>query len=142
MKELTTEVVIAGAGLTGSTLAHLLSRNGIECLIVDPGNFDRNGAAVPYDPRAISITPASVKIFSSINIWQNLPENKIGKFDQIHVWDETSNGKICFDCAEICEPVLGYIIEQNILQNALIEAIPYSSNITLLNEYRSITAGC
>ena len=136
MKEYTTEVVIAGAGLTGSSLAHLLTQGGIKCLVLDQSRSGSIEEAVAYDPRAISITPASVRILSSINIWQQIPQEKIGRFDRIHVWDENSSGEITFDCAEICEPVLGYIVEQSLLQHALYQAIPYNPNISLLTDSR------
>jgi 2-polyprenylphenol 6-hydroxylase len=134
MKEFRVEVVVAGAGITGITLAHLLSVNGISCLVLDQsGGYE---PTVSYDPRAISITPASARVLSSINIWQKLPLDKIGKYHGIHVWDEHSNGEIYFDCADICEPVLGYIIEQTQLQNTLYQAMSYNPNILHLTQER------
>jgi 2-octaprenylphenol hydroxylase len=128
------EVVIAGAGISGLTLAHLLSTNGIKCLVLAkdlPGGVTSTAS---YDPRTISITPASVSVLSSINVWQQLAEEKIGRYNRIHVWDENSSGEIKFDCEEICEPVLGYIVEQSLLEEALNQAILYNPNITLVKE--------
>ncbi|MGK0296440.1 MAG: 2-octaprenylphenol hydroxylase [Gammaproteobacteria bacterium] len=129
-----TEVVIAGGGITGLTLAHLLSCNGIKCLIVAQGLPGEVKATTVYDPRTISITPASVRILSSINVWQQLANDKIGRYNKIHVWDENSSGEINFDCEEICEPVLGYIVEQSLLEEVLSQAILYNPNITLVTE--------
>lgn len=129
-----TEVMIAGAGIAGLTLAHLLSSNGIKCMVMAQGA--PGGVTTPslYDPRTISITPASVSILSSINVWQHLASDKIGIYNKIHVWDENSSGEINFDCEEICEPVLGYIVEQSLLEEALNLAASYSPNITLVTE--------
>lgn len=132
--ELKTEVVIAGSGITGAGLALLLAHQGIDCLLLarDDG-LDEEGAR-PYDPRALSITPASARILSDINIWQKIPDSSLGRFGRIHVWDQQSAGEINFDCADIGEPALGYIVAQSLLEGALLEAAEYSPHITLLKD--------
>ncbi|MEX2352844.1 MAG: FAD-dependent monooxygenase, partial [Gammaproteobacteria bacterium] len=101
MSEYNTEVVIAGAGLAGATLANLLSRNGIRCVVVDTAGPGQPGTPVPPVPRALSITPASARILSAINVWQKLPQENTGYFTGIHVWDENSPGEIHFDSKDI-----------------------------------------
>ncbi len=132
MKEYHTEIAIAGGGLAGRTLANLLCRSGVRCIVINTGRAGAHAVAATV-PRALAITPASANILASINIWQRLPGNRIGKFSQMHVWDENSGGEIRFDSAGICEPVLGYIIEQGLLQQCLDEACTYLPDCTVVN---------
>ena len=136
MKQLATEVVIAGAGLAACTLASLLGRNGINCIVVDPGNTGRKADIQLPDPRALAITPASANILAFIQVWQRLPRDRIGRFSRMHVWDENSDGEIRFDSADICEPLLGYIVEQPVLQAALSEVMSCVPGVSLIKDGR------
>lgn len=127
-----TGVAIAGAGLIGRTLANLLSRNGIATILIDTARPLPASAEASPDPRTLAITPASANILASIHIWQRLPRERIGTFSQMHVWDETTGSEIRFDSAEICEPALGYIVEQQLLEQQLEQACTYLPDCTVI----------
>lgn len=133
------DIVIAGAGLAGCTLASLLARGGIKCLVVD-GNI--MSGRPPALARALAITPASANILASVQVWQRLKQGQTGRFSRMHVWDENSPGEISFDSADICEPVMGYIVEQSILESALDEVMTILPGLTRLRNRRiaSVTA--
>ncbi len=121
-----TEVVIIGGGLTGATLALLLARAGIQVMVLEretaaPGSRD--------DPRALAITRASENILRTAGAWACLPDGAIGRIEKMLVWDAHGEGKIEFDSAELCEAILGYIIQQSVLEEALIEACEDNPNI-------------
>lgn len=111
------DVIIVGGGLVGCTLAGLLAARGIHCLIVEgraPG-AGREGT----DPRVLAITLASVNILKAARAWKHLPQDRVGFFRGMEVWDENGGGDIGFDSAELCESTLGYIIEQIALELAV-----------------------
>lgn len=134
MSKLHTEVLIAGAGIAGATLANILGRNGISSIIVDAANSGKPALHPASDPRALSITLASASLLAYINIWQKLPPARIGFFRKMQVWDEHSHGDIYFDSADICEPVLGYIVEQSLLERSLNEAISFLPDSKVITE--------
>jgi len=117
------DVIIAGGGLVGCTFAGLLARLGIRCLIVE--ERDRSGAEETRrrDPRVLAITPGSVNILRAAGAWDRLPVDRIGHFRGMHVWEEKGSGEISFDSAELCEPALGYIVDQAALEEALERAV-------------------
>ena len=39
--------------------------------------------------------------------------------ERMHVWDANGNGQLDFDCADINQSTLGYIVPQNVLAKAL-----------------------
>ncbi len=132
MKIDNTDVVIVGGGLTGYALALLLTRGGISSVVIETGSPADTSATSSPDPRALSITPGTQRILSHIGVWQQLPPTRIGRFEKIQVWDETSDGGVSFDCRDICAPVLGYIVEQSVLQIALGVRVGETTGIDLI----------
>lgn len=117
--QLDADVVICGAGPVGSTLAGLLAAEGLTCVLVDARPVERTAAAPGSDPRALALTPASRAILDAVGAWSRLPARSMGRFERMQVWDEGGRGSIGFDCAELCAPVLGWIVPQPELQQVL-----------------------
>ena len=55
MAGLDAEVIIAGGGLVGATLAGLLGQQGVNCLVLAAGSCSQPLESVP-DPRALALT--------------------------------------------------------------------------------------
>jgi len=113
-------------------LAGLLARAGIGCTVIDPVKLAADIQEAVPDPRALAVTPASVQILSKIGIWQKIPEEKKGYFSKMEVWDQDTGAEIHFDSADICSAVMAWIVEQNVLQSALIQAVQYLPDLSLL----------
>jgi 2-octaprenylphenol hydroxylase len=114
-----TDVLIAGGGLAGSVLAALLSRAGLRVLILEPRQPPGDAEETGTDPRALAVTPASRCVLEAIGVWKHLPGARIGYFTGMEVWDENGSGRIEFHSEDAGETLLGYIIEQSVLQAAL-----------------------
>jgi 2-polyprenylphenol 6-hydroxylase len=119
MSKLNTDVIIVGGGLVGATLAALLGKSGIACIILEAGSKTNQSKAYAADPRALALTHASRHIFDSINVWSRLPKDRIAYFEGMYVWDENGKGNVEFDSADLCQSMLGYIVEQSVLQGTL-----------------------
>lgn len=46
---------------------------------------------------------------------------RVSPFRDMRVWDSTGSGRIHFDSADIGEPLLGWIVENRVIQFALLE---------------------
>lgn len=114
-----TDVLITGGGLAGSVLAALLSRTGLRVLVLEPRQPPGNTEETSADPRALAVTHASRRVLEAIGVWKHLPAARIGYFSGMEVWDENGSGRIEFHSEAVGETVLGYIIEQSVLQAAL-----------------------
>ena len=123
------EVLIVGGGLVGSALAGLLGCKGVDCIIIEAGTRPEDIKAA--DPRALAITVATANILQNIGLWERLPDDRIGHFRRMLVWDENGRGRIGFDCSELHQSTLGYIIEQSVLQNVLDEVLRYFPSISV-----------
>ena len=136
MSSFDAEVIIVGGGLAGNTLAALLASKGVQCIVIEAGEQIKNQKSEHSDPRALAITHASRRILESIGVWQQLPAEKVGRFSAMHVWDENGQGEIEFDSGEICQPSIGNIIEQSVLQASLEQVVDNMPGITVHNQLR------
>ena len=53
--------------------------------------------------------------------WDGMTAWRVSPFRDMRVWDATGFGQIHFDSADIGEPLLGWIIENRVIQYALLE---------------------
>ena len=117
-RPLDTELLVVGGGVIGNAMALLAASNGIDCILVERNR--RPVTATPVeDARALALTPASTKILTRLQVWQQLAEQDVGLFRQMHVWDENGSGSLFFDSADIGLPALGHIVPQDLLVGAL-----------------------
>lgn len=123
------DVIIAGAGMAGLTLANLLVKQGKSLAVVDrvlPPGFDLEK---PYDVRVTAVSPGSRAIFEHIGIWPQVQAKRTSAFDAMVVWDAVSGAKIHFRAREVHQPVLGYIVENNAIQSSLYESLGEVSGV-------------
>ncbi len=120
------DIIIVGAGIAGASLAAILKDSGIICALVEaePSSKDKDARSQTnndrnIDPRALALTHASKNILQSIGAWDEIPPDRIGLFRKMHVWDENGLGEVNFNSADISESVMGYIVEQKLVECAL-----------------------
>lgn len=121
---LTFDIAIVGGGIVGLSLALALSKNtGLSIVILESNSdtvpFDRD----LYHHRVSAVALSSVRIFQSLQVWQDINNTRVSPFTAIQVWEAGSPANLDFECNEIGEPVLGYIIENNVIQNSLREKL-------------------
>jgi 2-octaprenylphenol hydroxylase len=118
------DVLIIGGGMVGLTLANLLRDSGLSIGIIEshvPQAVSDAAVNGEFDARVSAISRASLAIFKSIGVWENM--QRVCAFRDMHVWDFTGAGSIHFDSAELGLDVLGYIIENRVIQQALLSGI-------------------
>jgi 2-octaprenyl-6-methoxyphenol hydroxylase len=128
------DVIIAGAGVAGATLALALKQGGLTPVLVDPVEFDAQ-LAPTFDGRAWAIAYAAFRQWKALGIGAAL-EPHAQRIEQILVTDGQSPGAashgtgpffLRFDSAEIAgssdgEP-LGYLLENRHVRAALAQAV-------------------
>lgn len=128
------DVIIAGAGMTGATLALALASAGLKAILIDPQPFELQTAPT-FDGRASAIAFSSFRQWLRIGAGERLvPDAQ--RIEQILVTDGRAPGAagdrglssfLRFDAAEIAERAegepLGYMIENRHTRAALAQAI-------------------
>ena len=119
------DVIVAGGGLVGATLAVALGETGLRVAIVERSGAPAAAPGPVYGTRVSAVTVASERILRALGVWPSIPAERIGPMREMHVWERT--GEVHFDSAAIGEPVLGHIIENHVVQWAIeqrTEALP------------------
>lgn len=120
------DVVIVGGGMIGLTLANILRDTGLQIAVAE--RFEPKVITDEIDIRVSAINRATLEIFKSIDVWAEMA-TRAGPFREMHVWDSTGAGMIHFDSAEAGLDTLGYIVENSVIQQALLKAVIQSENI-------------
>jgi 2-polyprenylphenol 6-hydroxylase len=134
------DFLIVGGGITGCVMASLL----VNRKLTAPGRVaivaeGAQPAVVPaiadseWDLRVFALSRASQRLLTLCGAWQLLPTRKYNAYERMCVWDArgghplggtprggapAGTGSLSFDCAELGEPNLGYIVEGRALQTA------------------------
>ncbi len=135
-----TDVIIAGGGIIGSTIANLLADIGVNVVVIEkdsPKNFLNNR----FDGRTSAISQASAIIFDKIGAWDKMKANA-HPIKEIRVTEGENPLFVHFDHKQIGSEPLGYIIENGYLRKALIESIYERKSIQYIEseEIKSFTS--
>lgn len=125
------DVIIAGGGMVGSTLACLLGRSGKRVAVLEAHEPPPFSISDPYDLRVSAISRASQRALTEAGVWDGVLSRRCCAYEAMQVWDATGDGSIRFDAADMGEPDLGHIVENRIIRLALLDAIRQQAQIDL-----------
>lgn len=120
---LSSTVIIAGAGPVGLLCAALLEQRAVDCMVIDAAQARQPG---DRDARALALSVATHQVLKNLRVWDSLPGDEIGLFQRMHVWQASTDGSVSFDSADLCEPVLGYIVNQALLEQVLNDSLQFA----------------
>ncbi len=124
------DLIIAGGGLNGGSLALALSQAGLSVILVDPAP-QRGGSE--FDGRSTALALTSQRLLSALGLWERLAPDAQA-IRHIKVSDgrpgEVPSPLILeFDSAEIEDGPMGYMAENRHLRAAMGEAVAGSGRI-------------
>ena len=129
-----TDIVIAGGGMVGLTLALALARGGLKVVLADPLKPEQMSDQ-SFDGRVSALSFASVRMLRVLGLWERLLPDAQPIFDIVvsdgDLGRKPSPFSLHFDHNEIGE-TLGYIVENRHIRQALLEAVVEQRQITFL----------
>lgn len=133
-----TDLIIVGAGMVGSTLALALKDAGLSIKLIDAGPLDIHPctAADPFEPRVSALSAASQRILERVGAWPGISRRRASPYTDMHVWDGSGTGQIHFSAASVHADVLGHIVENRVVQDALLEVLERDGSVELLPSAR------
>lgn len=119
------DIIIVGAGIVGSTLACKLSIENptLRIVVLEAAPFSPHYSDNSFDARVVALTIASQKLLFDIDVWPSIVGKRFCPYTHMHVWDGTGTGSIDFDCRDVNESALGYIVENSVIIESLLEKI-------------------
>lgn len=124
--ELDADILIAGGGLNGPTLALALAQAGLRVIVVDPRPANAR-AGDNFDGRAYALAVSSQRLLKALGLWAGLAGDSqpIGqvKASQGRPGEGALPFFLHFDSAEIEEGPVGFMLEDRFLYRALLAAM-------------------
>ncbi|HEX8545279.1 MAG TPA: 2-octaprenyl-3-methyl-6-methoxy-1,4-benzoquinol hydroxylase [Pseudomonas sp.] len=131
------DLLIVGAGMVGSALALALQGSGLNIIVLDGGPldvkpFDPQSA---FEPRVSALSGASQRILQNLGAWDGIASRRASPYGEMQVWDGSGTGQIHFSASSVHAEVLGHIVENRVVQDALLDRL-HDSDIGLLANAR------
>ncbi|HLD65190.1 MAG TPA: 2-octaprenyl-3-methyl-6-methoxy-1,4-benzoquinol hydroxylase [Pseudomonas sp.] len=119
------DLIIVGAGMVGSALALALQGSGLEVLLLDgsPLSVKPFASDGSFEPRVSALSGASQRILERLGAWPGIARRRCSPYVQMQVWDGSGTGQVQFSAASVHAEVLGHIVENRVVQDALLERL-------------------
>jgi 2-octaprenylphenol hydroxylase len=138
------DVVIVGGGLVGSTLARALcapaagKQPAPRLALVEGRDLLTHPGTDRPDVRVSAITLASRRILEALDVWTAIDTGRIHPFREMRVWDDHGGGRLHFDSADIGEPELGYIVENDAMLRVLHQQLANMAPLVIKTHARPV----
>lgn len=131
--DLSTDILILGAGPVGMTLALALAGSPQRITLVDakPRNLSAN------DPRALALSHGTRQLLESLSAWNAKAATPI---DHIHVSQRGGFGRTCIQAEDYRLPSLGYVMRYGDLAAALDTQVTANPGLTLLTDTQIVAS--
>ena len=119
------DIIIVGAGMVGSALALALKDSGLDILLLDGGPLRPApfSACDAFEPRVSALSAASQNLLDNLGAWDGILARRASPYRDMQVWDGSGTGSIHFSAASVQADVLGHIVENRVVQDALLEQL-------------------
>lgn len=122
------DVLIAGGGIVGSTLACALGDSALKVGVIEPQSLQP--VTGEHDLRVSAVTLAAQTVFENLGAWEAMRAQRVSPVEAMRIWEDSA--PLCFDSADIGEARLAWIIENRVMVAALTGRLQQFANITLL----------
>ncbi|MDH4048402.1 MAG: UbiH/UbiF/VisC/COQ6 family ubiquinone biosynthesis hydroxylase [Gammaproteobacteria bacterium] len=135
------DIVIAGAGMVGLTIAALLAKSThaerFNVSVLDAGPEPHFDVAQEPALRVSAISPGSAEILSDAGVWDDILSTRACPYQSMRVWDATGDidgpETLHFDAADLGVPELGFIVENALIRDRLLRNLAQSGQSVQFN---------
>ena len=128
------DVLIAGGGLVGASLAVALQGSGLRVAVVEPVS-PRDSRQPSFDDRHTALAPTSRRFFLNLGLWESLAGG-VEPIRRIHVSDRGHGGFTRLDAEEEGLPALGHVAPNRLLGAVLGPAMRQAADVFCPAEIR------
>ncbi|HZX70413.1 MAG TPA: UbiH/UbiF/VisC/COQ6 family ubiquinone biosynthesis hydroxylase [Rhodanobacter sp.] len=120
------DVAVVGGGMVGAAAALALSGAGLSVALLEARPPAVWNPRDEVDLRVVGLAPSSLALLDELGVWTSIRDARASRYRHMHVWDAASGASIDFDAASVGRDALGYIVENNLVQWTLWQALEES----------------
>jgi 2-octaprenyl-3-methyl-6-methoxy-1,4-benzoquinol hydroxylase/2-octaprenylphenol hydroxylase len=117
------DIAVVGGGMVGAAAALALSRAGFATALLEARAPAAWQSQDEVDLRVVGLAPSSIKLLDELGVWTSIREARACAYTHMHVWDAGNGAAIDFDAADEGRDLLGCIVENNLVQWQLWQAL-------------------
>lgn len=117
------DVAVVGGGMVGAATALALAQAGFDTVLLEARPPTPWQAQDEVDLRVVGLAPSSIALLEALGVWPSIHAARAAAYAHMHVWDAASGATIHFDAASEGRRELGYIVENNLIQWTLWQAL-------------------
>lgn len=121
------DVIIVGGGMVGATVACALGDSDLKVALIEQVMPELFNAKQIHDLRVSALSIASQKILQTVGAWDAIVHMRMCPYKRMRVWETAGDTE--FNCDGIAYEALGHIVENRIIQLALLERAQHFSNV-------------
>lgn len=117
------DIAVVGGGMVGAAAALALSRAGFSTALLEAREPAEWQPQDDVDLRVVGLAPSSIRLLDELGVWTSIRNARACPYAHMHVWDAQNGAAIDFDAADEGRDQLGYIVENNLVQWKLWQAL-------------------
>jgi ubiquinone biosynthesis UbiH/UbiF/VisC/COQ6 family hydroxylase len=117
------DVAVVGGGMVGAAAALALARQGFSVALVDAAAPAPWAASDDVDLRVVGLAASSIQLLDDLGVWSSIRSARAAPYHRMVVWDGENGGTLHFDAADGGRDVLGYMVENTLVQAVLWHAL-------------------
>jgi 2-polyprenylphenol 6-hydroxylase len=117
------DIAVVGGGMVGAAAALALSRAGFSTALLEARPPLAWHAQDEVDLRVVGLAPSSMALLDELGVWTSIRDARACPYAHMHVWDAENGAAIDFDAADEGRDLLGYIVENNLVQWTLWQSL-------------------
>ncbi|WP_375752580.1 FAD-dependent 2-octaprenylphenol hydroxylase [Vibrio sp. HN007] len=124
------DITIIGGGMVGLTLAAALENTDLRISVIEGMKPSEDLDLLP-DVRVSALSRASELILRNVGAWKGIERRRLSPYNAMEVWEQDSFARIEFNANNLGQPNLGHIVENRVIQLALLEQVSRQQNVTM-----------
>lgn len=132
------DVVVIGGGITGNSSALALAQCGLTVALLS-NEKPTPLAQTNFDARIYALSDANTQLLKHLRVWDALRVERMCAVKDMRIMGDAAHGErqqgvLHFNAYSAHQSQLAWIVEQSNMQTALLQAMQFSSNITIIDD--------
>lgn len=133
------DMIIIGGGMVGAATALGLAEQGLNLALIEKNPLPTFTPNAAYDLRISAISQGSIQLLQQLGVWETISAMRTSPYTKLETW-EIESFNTAFSAAEIGLEKLGDMVENNVIQIALWQALQQYPNCQQAVGFQQISA--